>query len=642
MADQENPDDKTTHLVDRLPEDRPKARTLGRVGRARWFRAVFMLTPSLLSAVSCSDGGASVPPETTAINSALLSGTDIAWVNTVLNLNVCLINGPCSKGNLRTGDLALNTGPALGANMAIAQGANAPGDGGGGVFYWVTSSSQNDDGGTFIVPNSSGQGTVGASGSKGGWRRAVSGCLDAGWFGATGTSDDSAQLQWAINALQSGTGAHCLTIPPGAHYVDSTLTVTNGNDLTIQGSGRNASALVPSQRFPDNSPKGAVISFVDAFHCGLRDLAIRGNPLNCTSGVPPLFAGVQSIIDGNAGASANFPTDLDVREVTIGPDSSCGSADSAFQYGIVFAPSSSTTDAMNDQSTIENAVITGFTIAGISIEGGNSLLHRIVGGRLYSNAPQSAGVATAGGSFALWGTDVEVGLTDFYVHAPAANTYGGTSTAAYFHSIEISNVQSESPTAAMLYTDAPWPVANGNPPGVNVNIVGYDKNGPQGSCGSLSACPRFINFQAQGTLTLADSRIDLGIPADLYFAGSQLTLHGNYLNYVRWLQWTGNLTSFGNTWAGSMPQVEAVLNGNGQSLAQTVAKGGDVLATGLLCTGGVYCSGYLTPLASMSSQPFTPNGSSDPQGNQGDMAWDTDYLYLRLAEHWVRSPWQTF
>ncbi|GAH33358.1 unnamed protein product, partial [marine sediment metagenome] len=39
---------------------------------------------------------------------------------------------------------------------------------------------------------------------------------------------------------------------------------------------------------------------------------------------------------------------------------------------------------------------------------------------------------------------------------------------------------------------------------------------------------------------------------------------------------------------------------------------------------------------------FTPSGTSDASGNQGDVAWDNDYIYVKTGDGWERAALSTW
>ena len=148
---------------------------------------------------------------------------DIKWVDTVLGA------APPAE---RTGGLAKNAGPALGASIVLAQGCVKPGDGGGGAFYW-SAEGGTDDGGMVIVPNAG----VGATGPC--WRRIHSGPLNVRLFGAQGdgsTSDDPA-INLAIRAtFANGGGGGDVYIPPGRYRTTAPIVIDLPN-IRLTGSG---------------------------------------------------------------------------------------------------------------------------------------------------------------------------------------------------------------------------------------------------------------------------------------------------------------------------------------------------------------------------------------------------------------------
>jgi hypothetical protein len=161
--------------------------------------------------------------EVLACNAQALTGTKLAWVDTVL--------GAFAPAT-RTGDLATKDSASIGnAVMVFAKGCVTAGDGGGGLFYWDSSSSTGDDGGTIIVP----------SGGGGRWRRMFGGAISVMWFGAKGngtagagtSGDQSSILRALAAAIAAGrpvTGASRtyavhgdMVLPANAQLQDITL-----------------------------------------------------------------------------------------------------------------------------------------------------------------------------------------------------------------------------------------------------------------------------------------------------------------------------------------------------------------------------------------------------------------------------------
>ncbi len=157
----------------------------------------------------CAPSSGNAPPsgsesdDITSVAQTLTSLSALAWVDTILAL-------PLTSAVRTNGDLATNTSSSLKAEIVIAKGSVAAGDGGGGIFYWSTSGT--DDGGTVIVPNKK----IGDTGATGCWRRLYSGSVNVRWFGATGngTTDDSESIRTALRAVNA-MGGGLSPIEPG-------------------------------------------------------------------------------------------------------------------------------------------------------------------------------------------------------------------------------------------------------------------------------------------------------------------------------------------------------------------------------------------------------------------------------------------
>jgi hypothetical protein len=199
--------------------------------------------------------------------------SSLVWVDTVLARPILPLPPPPTSPPARSaGDLATRTSTQLGGTVVIAKGCLTPGDGGGGVFFWDTSGT--DDGGTIIVPNAN----VGAPGTGGCWKRVTgagrNGALNIRWFGAggDGSNDDSAAIQFALDAVKNAGGA--VYIPPGSHLIKSTnpnaglaAVTVNGSNIRIFGDGTSSEILVDEPGVPSacGSPK---IQRYDAIRLG--------------------------------------------------------------------------------------------------------------------------------------------------------------------------------------------------------------------------------------------------------------------------------------------------------------------------------------------------------------------------------------
>jgi hypothetical protein len=127
--------------------------------------------------------------EVLACTAEALTGTKLAWVDTVLG---------SFAPTARTGDLATKGSANIGhAIMVFAKGCVAAGDGGGGLFYWDSSSNSGDDGGTIIVPRVGG----------GRWKRIFGGPISVMWFGAKGAGTAGAGTSGDQSAIRSALAA---------------------------------------------------------------------------------------------------------------------------------------------------------------------------------------------------------------------------------------------------------------------------------------------------------------------------------------------------------------------------------------------------------------------------------------------------
>jgi hypothetical protein len=207
-----------------------------------------------LAATGCAAyGEGEEPTEELAHIAEALSGTALAWVDTVL-------------GAGRTGDLATKNSANLGnAVVVIAKGCVTAGDGGGGIFYWEASAT-GDNGGTFIRP------TAGA----GRWVRIYSGPLDVRWFGASTTNaDNSGQIQHAINAAGAA-GGGTVYVPPGTYVTTARNLLPN---VMLAGAGPTQSVLQLK-----NDANEPILYTSGQDKCGIRDLGFDGNNANQSGG----------------------------------------------------------------------------------------------------------------------------------------------------------------------------------------------------------------------------------------------------------------------------------------------------------------------------------------------------------------------
>lgn len=194
-------------------------------------------------------------------------------------------------------------------------------------------------------------------------------------FGAegNGTTDDTAAIQRAINALTSravGRQAGIVLLPPGTYLVSSSLLVQNAVGISLSGLGQQVTTLVPSRELAGQP----VIKLVNCVNCAVKDLWIQDNTFALPS------AGIESRVD-NPPTISLYPVNLLVRDVLIGFPA-YGKILAGLNYGIRFTAASGS-DGNNDQSTISHVTISGLANAGISIEHSNSLVHKFDNLRIY-------------------------------------------------------------------------------------------------------------------------------------------------------------------------------------------------------------------------------------------------------------------
>ncbi len=133
------------------------------------------------------------PLEDLGRTAAALTGTSLAWVDTVLGAV------PTLPATARPGDLATKNSANLGnATVVLAKGCVTPGDGGGGLFYWdSTLPMAPDNGGTVIAPTAGG----------GCWKRIFGGIISVMWFGARGNGTVVSSTIGDENAIRGALAA---------------------------------------------------------------------------------------------------------------------------------------------------------------------------------------------------------------------------------------------------------------------------------------------------------------------------------------------------------------------------------------------------------------------------------------------------
>jgi hypothetical protein len=144
--------------------------------------------------------------------------------------------------------------------------ADLPGVGGGTV-HWDAGSTENDNGGTIFAVTGT---------STGRWKRPHAAHLDLAWFGVdgTGTNDDSARVQAAVDSLPAG---GIIEAGPGKILLNRTVNVTSV-PIVFAGAGcTDDDDYATHYIVATGSGDGFLL---DAVHGGgMRDLVLKGSGL---------------------------------------------------------------------------------------------------------------------------------------------------------------------------------------------------------------------------------------------------------------------------------------------------------------------------------------------------------------------------
>jgi hypothetical protein len=143
--------------------------------------------------------------------------------------------------------------------------ADLPGVG-GGTLYWDAGATEKDDGGTVFA----------AGGATGRWKRPHAAHVDLAWFGVdgTGTQDDSARVQAAVDSLPAG---GIVEAGPGKILLNKTVTVT-GVPVIFAGAGcTDTDDYATHYIVATGAGDGFVLNAVHGG--GMRDLVLKGSGL---------------------------------------------------------------------------------------------------------------------------------------------------------------------------------------------------------------------------------------------------------------------------------------------------------------------------------------------------------------------------
>jgi hypothetical protein len=217
---------------------------------------------------------------------------------------------------------------------AFSTGYYAQGDGGGGTYYYDSSdTTSTDNGGTVIVASDGGR-----------WKLAnTAGSLNVKQFGAKGdgTTDDTAAIQAAINALTNGGE---VLFPQATYKVSSTISIGNGSSaaastiwgITLRGLGHPVLPAAMISGFPStggvkilwsggSTPMFNILGPLNGW--GIQNMYLDGASL-ATRGINVLSA---SFGQSSNLALSNF-TDTAIYETTLASYVGFGLADSMHNH----------------------------------------------------------------------------------------------------------------------------------------------------------------------------------------------------------------------------------------------------------------------------------------------------------------------
>lgn len=122
--------------------------------------------------------------------------------------------------------------------QAVVGGYEAVNDGGWGLFVYVPSSTDADNDGTILEPTN----------GIGRWFRVYTGAVNVQWFGATGdgATDDSAQIQAAIDYIESLTQGGAIFFPSATYLIETALAISGLVPIQLFGEGEGSSIITVS------------------------------------------------------------------------------------------------------------------------------------------------------------------------------------------------------------------------------------------------------------------------------------------------------------------------------------------------------------------------------------------------------------
>lgn len=352
-------------------------------------------------------------------------------------------------------------------------------------------------------------------------------------------------------AVGTSVGNRVIELPAGRILLDRPLEVRDVRDFVMRGRGAGVTTLVARGVLFSGKP---ILRLVNCPNAVVENLTILGDPQYPSSAV------IESHVDNPTYDFSLWPTRQQFRQLSLG-DERLSEQGKRPRFGMLAGirfTAADGSDGNNDQSSIENVTIHNFRDAAVSIEHGNSLLHRISGGVF---AYGRFGVSVAGGSFQITGTNLFVDECDFVFEAPSPRTLrrpGGESrdTSRYYHGSSITAVASEG-ESDLLRTAAwpaePWRPENGLT-GIHVSISGYQKSGVRAGP-TPRPLGRAIDFRSAGHLSITGSNLNFGRPTSFFVANPKavVTLAANRISHLREIDSVGRIASLGNFFSGGVP-----------------------------------------------------------------------------------------
>jgi hypothetical protein len=319
----------------------------------------------------------------------------------------------------------------------------------------------------------------------------------------------------ALAALPASGG--CLQIP------GSTSTSPQMNAVTI--TGRNGLIIEAAGQSVNITSSAAVVGGVQLLFINCKNIVIRDVRFSGNVSFPPA-----ALIESRVSAPRTLDAfELHLDNVYFGSDTS-GSAVDGVKFTGDATPGACSNgtygcDQNNEQAQLLGCTWTNLTGAGVSIQGGNSLFHKIIGGYMINVA---TAVKLQGGSFNMIGTSL-ANLTNYQF-----DFLTPTGATGYTHPSFVTNVNTESCARILRTTSA----AN-----IEISFSQYDNLG-------TTSGVNVIDFQsAGGVFRSIHSKFQSGGTGGAIATFAATTLADITSTYweIQTNTFSGTLNSHGNT-----------------------------------------------------------------------------------------------